>query len=56
MLDEDLAELYRVPVKRLKEAVRRNMIWFPPDFLFELTREEYHSLRSQFVTLKRDQH
>jgi hypothetical protein len=43
-------------VKRLKEAVRRNRKRFPGDFLFELTKEEYMSLRSQNATLKRGQH
>ncbi len=56
MLDEDLAELYGVEVKRLKEAVRRNKNRFPEDFLLELTWEEYHSLRSQIASLKRGQH
>ena len=52
MLDFDLAELYEVPNKALKQAVRRNMERFPMDFMFELTREEYNVLRSQFVTLE----
>ena len=52
MLDFDLAEMYEVETKRLKEAVRRNIDRFPSDFMFELTKEEYHSLRSQNVTLK----
>jgi hypothetical protein len=52
MLDKDLAELYNVETKVLKQAVRRNFKRFPPDFLFELTKEEYESLRSQIVTLK----
>lgn len=52
MLDFDLAELYEVPNKALKQAVRRNMERFPADFMFELTREEYRFLRSQFVTLE----
>ena len=56
MLDEDLAELYGVEVKRLKEAVRRNIHRFPADFVIELTWEEYHSLRSQFAFLKRGKH
>ncbi|MBW2174637.1 MAG: ORF6N domain-containing protein [Deltaproteobacteria bacterium] len=56
MLDRDLAELYGVPTKVLKQAVRRNIKRFPPDFMFELTREEGQSLRSQNVTLKRGQH
>lgn len=52
MLDFDLAELYETETKRLKEAVRRNIKRFPPDFMFELTKEEYHSLRTQFAALK----
>ncbi len=51
MLDSDLAELYGVPVKVLNQAVRRNISRFPEDFMFQLTKEEYDSLRSQFVTL-----
>jgi ORF6N domain len=47
MLDFDLAEFYDTETKRLKEAVRRNIDQFPTDFMFELTREEYNSLRSQ---------
>ena len=45
MLDADLAELYGVSVKRLNEQVRRNIKRFPVDFMFQLTREEYDSLR-----------
>ncbi|MBK9631977.1 MAG: ORF6N domain-containing protein [Saprospiraceae bacterium] len=52
MLDFDLSELYEVETKRLKEAVRRNINRFPSDFMFELTREEYHSLRSQIASLE----
>jgi hypothetical protein len=52
MLDFDLAELYEAETKVLKQAVRRNMDLFPEDFMFILTREEYNSLRSQFVTLE----
>ncbi len=51
MLDADLAVLYGVETKALNQAVRRNIERFPDDFMFELTREEYRSLRSQFVTL-----
>ena len=51
MLDFDLAELYQVETRVLKQAVRRNLKRFPPDFMFEITREEYNSLRSQIVTL-----
>lgn len=53
MLDEDLAQLYQIETKRLKEAVRRNIDRFPADFMFELTSEELESLRSQFATSKR---
>jgi len=56
LLDRDLAGLYGVETKVLKQAVRRNIKRFPDDFMFELTKEEQHSLRSQNVTLKRGQH
>jgi phage regulator Rha-like protein len=52
MLDYDLAELYEVETKRLKEAVRRNLNRFPIDFMFELSREEYFSLRTQIASLE----
>src|SRR5690554_1660810 len=52
MLDYDLAEMYGVETKRLKESVRRNIDRFPSDFMFELTRDEYNSLRSQIASLK----
>ena len=52
MLDFDLAERYRIETRVLKQAVRRNMERFPDDFMFELTRDEYNHLRSQFVTLE----
>ena len=54
LLDFDLAELYGTETKRLKEAVRRNIGRFPSDFMFELTNEEYKSLRTQFATLEKD--
>jgi len=53
MLDRDLAELYGVPVKRLNEQVKRNAERFPNDFMFQLTKEEASSSRSQIVTLNR---
>jgi hypothetical protein len=53
MLDANLAELYGVPVKRLNEQVKRNADRFFPDFAFQMTSEEYDSLRSQFATLER---
>ncbi len=54
MLDRDLAELYAVKTKVLKQAVRRNITRFPEDFMFELTKEEFENWRSQFVTSNRD--
>ncbi len=51
MLDSDLAQLYQVPVKVLNQQIKRNINRFPPDFMFQLTSDEYDSLmRSQFVT------
>lgn len=54
MLDRDLAELYGVPTRVLKQAVRRNMDRFPEDFMFELTKAEFDNWRSQFVTSAAD--
>ena len=55
MLDFDLAKLYQIETKALKQAVRRNLERFPEDFMFSLSQEEYNKLiiniRSQFVTL-----
>jgi ORF6N domain len=51
LLDADLARLYGVEVKALKQAVRRNRERFPEDFMFELSWEEIEGSRSQFVTL-----
>ncbi|MEO5650133.1 MAG: ORF6N domain-containing protein [Ginsengibacter sp.] len=56
MLDFDLAKMYLVETKQLKRQVRRNIERFPHDFMFELTKEEYDALRSQFGTLKRGEH
>ncbi len=53
MLDFDLAEMYEVETKRLKEAVKRNASRFPKDFMFTLIHKEFQSLRSQFATSKR---
>ena len=50
-LDRDLAKLYGVKVKRLNEQVKRNRKRFPDDFMFQVTKEEIDSLRSQNVTL-----
>lgn len=52
MLDFDLSELYDVQTKVLNQAVKRNISRFPEDFMFQLTENEYESLRSQIVTLK----
>ncbi|MGM9477626.1 ORF6N domain-containing protein [Pedobacter sp. GSP4] len=52
MLDSDLAELFGVETKKLKQQVRRNIERFPEHFMFELTKEENEVLRSQFVTLE----
>ena len=56
LLDHDLAELYGVETKQLKRAVRRHISRFPQDFMFQLTKEEYDSLRCPFGTLKRGEH
>ena len=56
MLDSDLAQLYGVETKRLKEQVRRNKERFPQTFMFELTSEEHFSLRSQIATIERGRH
>lgn len=50
MLDFDLSYLYGIETKRLKEQVRRNRNRFPNDIMFELTDEEFSSLRSQIAT------
>ncbi|MCX8020828.1 MAG: ORF6N domain-containing protein [Chitinophagaceae bacterium] len=53
MIDRDLAQLYQVETRTLNQAVRRNISRFPEDFMFQLTREEYNSLKSQFVILEK---
>ena len=50
MLDRDLADLYEVPTKSLNLAVKRNIKRFPDDFMFQLTKDEFESLRFQFET------
>ncbi|RLI99254.1 MAG: ORF6N domain-containing protein [Candidatus Aenigmatarchaeota archaeon] len=52
MLDSDLAQLYGVETRVLLQSVKRNISRFPEDFMFQLTKEEYDSLRSQIVILK----
>lgn len=52
MLDSDLADLYEVPTFRLNEAVKRKRARFPQNFMFQLTKEEYDFLISQFAISK----
>ena len=52
MIDRDLAALYGVELKRLNEAVKRNMKRFPINFMFQLSQEEWEILRSHFATAK----
>ncbi len=54
MLDRDLAALYDIPTKVLKQAVRRNIDRFPDDLMFVLDKTEFEAWRSQFVTSKSD--
>ena len=54
LLDRDLAELYGVETRALKQAVRRNMDRFPADFMFILSKEELSIWRSQIVMSKSD--
>jgi len=49
MLDFDLAEIYQVETRSLNQAVSRNIKRFPSDFMFQLTKEEWQNLKSQFV-------
>jgi len=49
MLDRDLAKIYGVPTFRFNEAIKRNRHRFPEDFMFQLTREEFNSLKSQIA-------
>jgi len=55
ILDRDLAVLYNVETRSLKQAVRRNIKRFPDDFMFQLTKEEFANWRSQTVMSKADQ-
>jgi hypothetical protein len=52
MLDTDLADLYGEETRNLVQAVKRNSERFPPDFMFQLSQEEFESLRSQIVISK----
>lgn len=56
MIDSDLAKLYGVRTKNLNKAVRRNLERFPSDFMFQITKVEYDTLRFQFGTLKKGAH
>lgn len=55
MFDFDLAEIYEVETRVLKQAVRRNIELFPSDFMFELTKDEWKFLTSQFVIFEAGQ-
>lgn len=54
MLDRDLALLYGIETKVLKQSVKRNILRFPEDFMFELNKSEFENWRSQFVTSNSD--
>ena len=54
MLDRDLAALYGVETRELKQAVRRNLKRFPNDFMFQLSKEEFTNWRSQLVMSNAD--
>lgn len=54
MLDRDLAKLYGIETRVLKQAVKRNISRFPQDFMFELTKSEFENWRSQFVISNSD--
>ncbi len=56
LLDRDIAKLYDVTTFQIKRAVRRNIERFPQDFMFELSKKEYDSLRRQFGVLKKGEH
>lgn len=54
MIDSDLSQLYQVETKALNRTVKRNLKRFPEDFMFQLTKEEWESLRCQNGTFKKD--
>ncbi len=54
IIDRDIAELYGVETRRLKESVKRNIDRFPEDFMFEMTQMELENWRSQFATSNSD--
>jgi hypothetical protein len=53
MLDSELAEIYGIETRTFNQAVKRNEARFPSSFRFQLTTDEYESLRSQIVTLNK---
>ena len=53
MIDRDIAFVYQVEVKQMNRQVKRNIERFPEDFMFQLTKEEYNSLRCHFGTSNR---
>ena len=53
MIDNDLAKLYNIETKNLNKAVKRNIKRFTKDFMFQLTENEYNSLRFQFGTFEK---
>ncbi|MCL2765117.1 MAG: ORF6N domain-containing protein [Treponema sp.] len=53
MLDEDLAKIYQEETKILNQAVKRNIDRFPPEFMFQLTNQEYENLKSQIAASRR---
>src|SRR3989304_8612790 len=54
MLDRDLAELYGVETKVLKQSVKRNISRFPKDFMFEMSEREFEDWRKKFITTAAD--
>jgi hypothetical protein len=56
MLDHDLALLYEVETKALKQAVKRNMERFPEDFMFEMTKKEFAQIKNELSNTERDNH
>ena len=54
MLDRDFAELYQVTTGNLNKAVQRNIKRFPPDFMFQLTKEEFDELKGNAADLNKD--
>lgn len=53
MIDADLAELYQLEAEKLKTLITKNTERFPPDFMFQMSREDYQSLKAQDSTVVR---